>query len=121
MGCGLTPAPRGLPLPLDRPDLSINDAAQSHDSVVLMIGNANAVELEARCQLKPDGELSPLWHVLADKPAVPANNAIAFRVGVLDENRGYRVRCKFATTTYPLVFSAYSETVSAATGLEGSG
>ena len=121
MGCGQSEDSRNLPLPLDSPNLSVNDDFRCPDSVTLVIGNANAVDLEARCQLEPDGELSPLWHVLSDKPAVPANDEISFRVGVLDENRGYRFRCRFATTTYPLSFSTYGETVTATTGAKGPG
>ena len=121
MGCGQSSDSRNLPLPLDSPGLSVNDDIRRPDSVTLVIGNANAVDLGAQCQLKPDSSLSPLWHVLADKPAVPANDEISFRVGVLDENRGYRFRCRFATTTYPLEFSTYSETVTATTGAKGPG
>lgn len=100
-----------LPAPKIKPELRINHEAAIPDAVVVRIGNRNDMDLEARCLLKPASRIPHLWHVLSDRPDVPANGMAPLQVSVLRQDTEHRLKCRFATKTYPLGFTSYSDEV----------
>ena len=114
-GCWDPITTEDLPPPKHRPELSINSDAATANSITLRIGNRNEMQIETRCLFKPKTPIPQLWHVLADKPDVSPNDVVQFQVPGLRQNSEYRVKCRFATKTYRLSFTPYSDTFAACT------